>query len=79
MPHIWSREDNLLAIEAYYSNASNSELEDLAIRIGVSKGSMNYKIKNILYLDTSGQRGYSHTSQKLIHVWEEYLQLHNIR
>jgi hypothetical protein len=58
MPHIWSREDNLLAIEAYYSNASNSELEDLAIRIGVTKGSMNYKIKNILYLDTNGQRGY---------------------
>jgi Zn-dependent peptidase ImmA (M78 family) len=79
MRHNWTYQDNLLAIEAYYNNLNEEELRTLAIRIGVSKESLNFKLKNIEYLDTNGKSGFAHTSEKIKPVWEEYRRTNNIR
>jgi len=79
MGHKWTYQDNLLAIEAYYNNLNEEELKTLAIRIGVSKGSLNFKLKNIEFLDTNGRSGFAHTSEKIKPVWEEYRRTNNIK
>lgn len=78
MGHDWSDEDNLLVIDAYYRGAtSKAEKEALALRIGVTPLSIDDKIKNIRYLDTR-EGVFSHTSRKIIPVWEQYCRTHNI-
>lgn len=87
MPHHWQRDDEVIAIGAYF-RIQDGESNDIAVNRAVSLvnrraqrddnppfnnyGSMRMRIQNVQFLSTNGAIGLRNVARQTADVWEQY-------
>ena len=70
--HVWSVEDEKVALKAYLDNVPIKTAYRIAEGRGITGGSFWRKIGNFQYLATNGVKGLSGYSRQAERVWKEY-------